>query len=253
MIRRLSLLLVVVLAVTAITPASAFATDRRRRRCPAETAPPAQTPSAEPQPTDEPAPTPTPTSSAPDRFQHPRFSRPSPCPRPRPRRRMAKVTASPLPGVVGTLDVATADPSLPAPPIPLEFAVATRHSLRTVGVVERPYYSEFTVPLTDTGVHDELGVRMVSIRGVLVDHPVAQAQYAILLRTPDRIMRDRPVSRPRDRQRRTTDRACGRVAQRLVTFHMGSTSITTGDSIPRRGIPVWPRARRLPCSSGCSR
>lgn len=80
------------------------------------------------------------------------------------------------------------DPTIPAPIIPLTFSFATEGDvLRPLTTAERPYYSEIVVPLVDSGTHDTAGVRMFRISGQLFDHPVAQAQYALLLLNAHRI------------------------------------------------------------------
>lgn len=45
----------------------------------------------------------------------------------------------------------------------------------------RPYRMSTRMPIVDTGIHDEYGVRMYRVDGKLYDHPVAQAQYGLQL------------------------------------------------------------------------
>ena len=72
--------------------------------------------------------------------------------------------------------------SMNAAPLPLTFTFkTTAYTIRSLAPTEWPYYTTTVVPLEDTGVHDEFGVRMYEVNGVLYNHPVAQAQYAIAL------------------------------------------------------------------------
>jgi hypothetical protein len=64
--------------------------------------------------------------------------------------------------------------------IPFTFR-RTAFSVRELPMHERPYAQAAPQPLVDAGVHDAAGVRMVRIGGRLYNHPVAQAQYGILL------------------------------------------------------------------------
>jgi hypothetical protein len=71
--------------------------------------------------------------------------------------------------------------SFPAPAraaVPFSFN-ATAYGIRALDPTTWPYYTTAVIPLVDTGVHDAAGVRMVNIGGVIYNHPVAQAQYAI--------------------------------------------------------------------------
>ncbi|WBB78236.1 D-glucuronyl C5-epimerase family protein [Micromonospora sp. WMMD882] len=53
----------------------------------------------------------------------------------------------------------------------------------------KPYHMSEPVSLTDSGTHDEHGVRMALLGGVLYDHPVNQAQYGIQLLESFRLTR----------------------------------------------------------------
>lgn len=65
---------------------------------------------------------------------------------------------------------------------PIGFSFHTdAFDLRELAVNERPFYSETRISLVDTSPHDATGVRMYLLNGVLYDHPVAQAQYALML------------------------------------------------------------------------
>jgi hypothetical protein len=57
--------------------------------------------------------------------------------------------------------------------------VASNYALRTLPPEAWPYATTAVLPLVDTGLHDEAGVRLVMVEGVAYDHPVAQAQFAI--------------------------------------------------------------------------
>ncbi len=57
--------------------------------------------------------------------------------------------------------------------------VASGYTLRTLAPSAWPYATTAVLPLEDPGLHDEAGVRLVSVNGVAYDHPVAQAQFAI--------------------------------------------------------------------------
>jgi hypothetical protein len=56
---------------------------------------------------------------------------------------------------------------------------ANAYTIRTLDPTQWPYYTTTVIPLVDTGSHDEFGVRMFNVGGVLYNHPVAQAQYAL--------------------------------------------------------------------------
>jgi hypothetical protein len=95
------------------------------------------------------------------------------------------------------------------PVMPLTFTFANDgYALRSLSVVERPYYRTQVISLIDTGSHDASGVRMVSRSGRLYDHPVAQAQYALDLLNSYRITGDAAyLNRARLQAQRLIDRA----------------------------------------------
>jgi hypothetical protein len=54
------------------------------------------------------------------------------------------------------------------------------YDVRDLPVHARPYSAVVTLPRTDTGVHDQHGVRMRRIKGVLYDFPRGQATFGLL-------------------------------------------------------------------------
>lgn len=67
---------------------------------------------------------------------------------------------------------------------------ADPYPVRDVPAEQLPFASMVPVPLDDTGVHDDAGVRMALVRGQLVNHPVAQAEYALHLLDSYRLTKD---------------------------------------------------------------
>ncbi|HET8586663.1 MAG TPA: D-glucuronyl C5-epimerase family protein, partial [Candidatus Limnocylindria bacterium] len=91
----------------------------------------------------------------------------------------AKPSTSPSKGSSGTAAAGAAEA---ASVNALTFSFrADPFGIRALNVEDRPLFSETKISLSDTGVHDASGVRMYLLNGVMYDHPVAQAQYALQL------------------------------------------------------------------------
>ena len=67
---------------------------------------------------------------------------------------------------------------------------SSNYTVRSLPVGQRAYDTTAILPLTDTGVHDASGVRMVQIGTTLYNHPVAQAEYGLGLLNSFRISGD---------------------------------------------------------------
>ena len=67
---------------------------------------------------------------------------------------------------------------------------ADPYPVRDVPVDQLPFATMGPVSLEDAGVHDDGGVRMALVRGQLVNHPVAQAEYALHLLDSYRLTKD---------------------------------------------------------------
>lgn len=95
-------------------------------------------------------------------------------------------------------------PSAARSKLPLSF-VSNAYTPRPLAPIQLPYNGSRLVPLSDTGIHDAAGVRMVRRQGTLYNHPVAQSQYGLDNLNTYRVTKDR----------RYLDRAA-KQAQRLV-------------------------------------
>jgi len=62
--------------------------------------------------------------------------------------------------------------------LPTTFA-RTGFTPRPAVTAELPYLRQTPMPLVDSGVHDAAGVRLVVVKGLLYNHPVAQASYGL--------------------------------------------------------------------------
>jgi hypothetical protein len=119
------------------------------------------------------------------------------------------VLASLGPGASPTAGAPTARLGSTTAPDGLAFSFhATPYPLLTPPPSFWPYATSTVLPLVDTGPHDATGVRMARIDGVLHDHPVDQAQYAIgLLASYDLTGNPAYLERAERQAQRLIDRA----------------------------------------------
>lgn len=94
---------------------------------------------------------------------------------------IAEKRSAATPSTPGTTsDAAGAAATATVNPLGFSFR-ADPFGVRALNVEDRPLYSATKISLNDTGTHDSTGVRMYLLNGVMYDHPVAQAQYALQL------------------------------------------------------------------------
>jgi hypothetical protein len=118
--------------------------------------------------------------------------------------------------LVAVLGLAVALVGLAAPPVATAASVAAGpftfsaepFPMRTTSFDPLGYEQQSVVSLTDSGVHDATGVRMFLNLGVLYDHPVDQAMYALQLIHAYRVTRDtRYLDRAKANAQRLLDRS----------------------------------------------